>query len=353
MLEACMSIGNILYWTITYLQSLPMPFHALTRFSNLFHPERFQGWGQHRRYFEGWYFKIVNKEGTEAFAIIPGIAMDGEGRHHSFVQVLDGKRNTALYHRFTKGEFSAAENAFNVSIGPNAFSEEGLTLAVDGLEGTLRFKGNTPWPKPFYSPGIMGPFTFVPFMECYHGIVSMDHAIEGSLRADRVRDIDFTGGRGYLEKDWGRSFPSAYIWLQTNHFSETGTSLKCSVAKIPWLGSSFVGFIAGLQWRGQLIRFTTYNRSRLTYCRADMDRVNISLQSPKYLLDIEVERDAPTALASPILGLMDGRIEETMNAVVKVQLRERKSSRMIFEDIGRNGGLEVAGQIDQIMTPIL
>jgi len=327
-----------------------MSSHTLIRLRNLFHPERFQGWGEHRRYFEGWYFKIVNKEGNEAFAVIPGIAMDSYGRQHAFVQVLDGKRRTARYHRFAKDDFTAARNAFQVSIGPNAFSEVGLTVALDGLAGTLQFKGTTPWPKPFYSPGIMGPFTFVPFMECYHGIVSMDHAIEGSLTADGDGVIDFSGGRGYLEKDWGRSFPSAYIWLQTNHFSETGTSLKCSVANIPWLGSSFVGFIAGLQWQGRLIRFTTYNRSRLLQCRADMHRVHICLQNPRHRLEIEVDRDAPTALASPILGLMDGRIEETMNAVVRLRLTDRRSGSVLLQDTGRHCGLEVAGDIGKILT---
>jgi hypothetical protein len=309
-----------------------MPVHTLTRLRNLFHPERFQGWGEHRRYFEGWYFKMVNREGSEAFAIIPGIAMDGEGRQHSFIQVLDGKRKTARYHRFDKDAFTPARDRFSVSIGPNAFSEQGLTLEVDGLSGRLGFHGNIPWPKPFYSPG-------------------MDHTLEGSLTLEGGRVIDFTGGRGYLEKDWGRSFPSAYIWLQTNHFGQAGTSLKCSVANIPWLGSSFVGFIAGLWWEGRLIRFTTYNRSRLLTCRADMQRVGIVLENPRYRLEVEVERDAPTALASPILGLMDGRIEETMNAVANMQLVDRRTNRVLLEDRGHNTGLEVAGDIERILKP--
>lgn len=327
-----------------------MPLHTLTRLRNLFHPERFQGWGETRRYFEGWYLKCVNPDASEAFAFIPGIAMDEAGRQHAFVQVLDGKRKTARYHRFPIADFTAAENRFNIAINANAFSENGLSLALDDLAGNLRFHGNIPWPKPVYSPGIMGPFTFVPFMECYHGIVSMDHTLEGSLTADGHRQIDFTGGRGYIEKDWGRSFPSAYIWLQTNHFSQSGISLKCSVAIIPWLGNSFVGFIAGLYWDNRLIRFTTYNRSRLLTCQADMQQVRISLQNPGYRLDIQVVRDKPTALASPILGLMDGRIEETMNAVVHIQLTERKSKRIVWEDTGHHGGLEVAGQLERILT---
>lgn len=45
----------------------------------------------------------------------------------------------------------------------------------------------------------MGPFAFVPFMECYHGIVSMDHIIQGELEIDGAT-VDFSNGRGYMEK---------------------------------------------------------------------------------------------------------------------------------------------------------
>ena len=56
-------------------------------------------------------------------------------------------------------------------------------------------------------PGVMGPFSFVPFMECYHGVVNIDHKISGSLMINN-EEIDFTDGYGYIEKDWGKSFPN-------------------------------------------------------------------------------------------------------------------------------------------------
>lgn len=46
----------------------------------------------------------------------------------------------------------------------------------------------------------MGPFSFVPFMEYYHGILSMDHNIEGSLEHNG-KIISFDQGKGYMEKD--------------------------------------------------------------------------------------------------------------------------------------------------------
>ena len=63
----------------------------------------------------------------------------------------------------------------------------------------------------------MGPYTFAPFMECYHGVLSFDHTIAGSLAVDG-QELDFTGGHGYIEKDWGQAFPKAWIWTQSNHF---------------------------------------------------------------------------------------------------------------------------------------
>ena len=47
-------------------------------------------------------------------------------------------------------------------------------------------------------------------MECYHGIISMNHDILGSLKYND-EDISFNKGKGYMEKDWGHSFPKLYL----------------------------------------------------------------------------------------------------------------------------------------------
>ncbi|MEY2596242.1 MAG: hypothetical protein RI965_1514 [Bacteroidota bacterium] len=321
----------------------------ITKLTNIFHPERFQGWDKQFQYFEGWYFKLVNQSGNQAIAVIPGIAMDEQGNKQAFIQILDGKRKTAQYHKFPFESFTASKNAFEISIGENHFSSHSMQLNIENIQGCLRFNGNITWPKYLLSPGIMGPYSFVPYMECYHGIVSMNHQIEGSLMLNG-NSINFTNGKGYLEKDWGKSFPSSYIWLQSNHFLEEAVSLKCSVAKIPWLGSSFVGFIAGLWWKNKFIRFTTYNRSKLVKAFANLEYVEIEMENPRYHLEIIAVRDAPTALASPILGLMDGRIEETMNATIHIKLSERRSGKILYMDKGKHGGLEVAGNVEELFT---
>jgi len=237
-----------------------------------------------------------------------------------------------------------------VEVGGSRFSEEGLRLDLPGLRGELRFSGNVPWPKPAHSPGIMGPFAFVPRMECYHGIVSMDHRIEGSLEHDG-RTVDFGGGRGYIEKDWGRSFPSAYVWMQTNHFEgSTGSSIKCSVANIPWMGSSFVGFIGGLWHDGRLHRFTTYNGSRLLKADISSQKVELVLANRHERLDILATPDKASALVSPIRGAMEGKIEESMGSRLRVRLSQSFGRRVLFEGESQHTALEIAGAIERLQT---
>ncbi len=319
-----------------------------TRLCSIFNPDQYQGWNRRKGYFEGWYFKVLNENETKAFAIIPGIAIDDRGKGQAFIQVLDGKKKTARYHQFGIEEFSPSPDKFNITIQNNNFSLQSLRLDLPELKGELHFTNLVKWPNQWYSPGIMGPYTFLPLMECFHGILSMNHVLSGHLEVENEH-FDFKNGRGYTEKDWGQSFPSAYIWLQSNHFNVPEISLKVSVAKIPYLGYSFVGFIAGIWLRDRLIQFTTYNRSRLIKSLIDTEKVELVIERKKFRLEILVRREATTVLASPILGLMDGRIEESMNARIEVNLIDRKSGQSIFNDVGRNAGLEVAGKIEEIM----
>jgi hypothetical protein len=321
--------------------------HLFPKIPALFNPDQFQGEGKIKRYFEGWYFKVVSKDQSAAFAIIPGIAMDEEGRKQAFIQVLDGRRLTAVYHKFDFESFTFSKSKFNISIGKNSFSASHLEIDLPGMSGRLEFSNLVQWPKPWYSPGIMGPYAFVPFMECYHGIVSMDHSIFGTLKVEK-NEIDFDQGRGYIEKDWGRSFPSAYVWMQSNHFSLPGISIKASVARIPWGRNSFVGFIAGVWLHDTLIRFTTYNGSTMRKLQIDPLKVELVLENNRHQLSILAIRETATSLVSPIHGLMDGRIEESMTSKVEIVLTDRETGKIILDDTGHNAGLEVAGNISEI-----
>lgn len=321
----------------------------INRLRAVFSPELYHGIGKSRQYFEGWYFKVLNASCDRAYAFIPGVAMESDGARHSFIQVLDGRAGKAFYHRFSFEEFHSHPSKFAITISGNRFSNDGLTLDLPGVSGTLRFSEMVPWPGKWYSPGIMGPYTFAPFMECYHGILSMNHLLEGTLAIDGA-EVNFDGGRGYNEKDWGHSFPEAYFWMQTNHFSSDGVSFKASVAKIPWLRSSFTGFIAGLWLGGRLYRFTTYNSTTLERSFADKNRVVLQFANREYRLSVTAFRHNATELASPVRGLMDGRISESMSSEVDIRLYNLKTGELIFSDRGHQAGLEVSGPVELLFA---
>ena len=79
--------------------------NQLLRIHAIWNPHVYHGWGRSKRFFEVWYYKVVNNSETTAFAIIPGIAMDENGNKHSFIQILDGIKIMAKYHKFDAYEF--------------------------------------------------------------------------------------------------------------------------------------------------------------------------------------------------------------------------------------------------------
>jgi hypothetical protein len=326
-----------------------------------------RGQGKGKTFFEGWYFKLIAPHGSARYAIIPGIYLHGhdESLSHAFVQTLDGLSGQSVYHRYPVNEFRAAEDAFDLWVGPNHFNLDQITLDIDQpeqvLTGRLQFEGVEPWPVSRFSPGVMGWYAFVPFMQCYHGVLGFDHRLDGRLRIDG-RDVDFSGGRGYIEKDWGQGFPKAYVWMQSNHFATPGTSLTGSIATIPWLNTWFRGFIVGLRHEGSLYRFTTYVGAKVASLRVTHSHVEWVLNGgrksgPKdgrfdsYHLEIVADRAEGAALAAPEPVGMIERVVESLTATVDVRLTATERGRrvVLFEERGDCAALEVSGAIEDII----
>lgn len=103
----------------------------------------------------------------------------------------------------------------------------------------------------------MGLFRLLPRMECNHEIISMYHGVQGSLILNG-KTLTFDDGIGYIEKDWGHSFPKSYVWLQCNSFMKEKCSIIVSVAEIPYLGMNFKGCICAIHYKGIEYRLVTY-----------------------------------------------------------------------------------------------
>lgn len=316
-------------------------------------PEWYHGHSQSAPFFEGWYFKCISADTRHRWAFIPGVFINRDtNKTHAFIQVLDGTTGRAWYHTYQS--FEAQPSDFDVRIGYNRFRKHQIDLHIDDeigtITGQLTFQNLNPWPVTLTSPGIMGWFGWLGFLECYHGVCSFDHSIEGTLTI-YGETIDFTGGRGYIEKDWGKSFPTGYIWQQSNHFSTPGTSLTASIATIPNLGRTFPGFIVGLWHNQQLYRFTTYNNTKVERLALDDDHVDFILYNPDYELHLRSTRASGAPLRGPEREDMHKRVDETMNATIDIKLYKLSPMRktLVLEDQGKHAALEIVGDLSLLL----
>ncbi|PKL07040.1 MAG: hypothetical protein CVV53_01295 [Spirochaetae bacterium HGW-Spirochaetae-9] len=335
---------------------------------NLWSPASFQGKSRKRRYFEGWYFKHSGGIEKGVWSFIPGIALGDEpGSGYSFVQVIEGKSGRSWWFQYPIEEFHAAESGLEIRVGNNRFGDSGiqfdLTDGTSHISGAFAYGGFSIPRFPFWSPGVMGPFTFMPGMECNHGLVSLDHRVDGHIEVDG-RQISIGDGRGYIEKDWGHSMPESWIWTQSNDFPSRGDSLMLSVATIPWLGSSFRGFLCVLSHGGEKRLFTTYNGSKIVDLSVTDDTVQCRIsrgikairgttvcgttkvsgwETDGESLEISVARSRGGILHAPVAGLLSRRIAEAVDA--RLAIRYVRNGSMIFEAESSLAGLEVVGSL--------
>lgn len=248
------------------------------------------------RGFEGWYFKHQRRGETIAF--IPGRAESG-----AFVQMIDSRGSR----QFDVPELTVEHGV--IRAGNCLFSGRGVVVDLPGVSGTITYGPLTP-----LRSDIMGPFQFLP-MECRHGVLSMRHTLDGTLLVDG-KERCFDKGTGYIEKDSGTSFPSAYLWLQCSDFSKP-CSLMVSIAHIPFAGLGFTGCICAIVFEGREYRLATYRGVRIRSAGAE----HLCLTQGKLLLEIEMQaKNNGHPLRAPVRGQMSGIIRESHEAEIVCRL---------------------------------
>ncbi len=315
-------------------------------FRRLFNPELFQGNLKKKHYFEGWYFKQVTKDQSYTFSFIPGVSIV-ENDPHAFIQIMNGFTHGTDYIRYPFDEFSWDKKKLLLKMGQSVFTRNEISLNIRGeriqVDGQINFSNIVKYPKSIFSPGIMGWYSFIPFMECKHDIVSVNHDLRGKISVN-TDVIDFDGGKGYIEKDWGVSFPEAWIWIQSNNFEEHDTSFSFSIAKIPWMGRYFIGFISFLYLNKKFYLFSTYNKSTASEITRNKDIIEISVKSSDNILKIRVIQNLFGELRAPVSGEMSRRIKESIDSEVHLQLFN-KYNNLEYEGTGKNVGLEIIEKI--------
>jgi hypothetical protein len=192
----------------------------------------------------------------------------------------------------------------------------------------------------WYMPTIMGPFSYIPNMECNHGVVSMNHTVSGILQLND-ETFKYNNDIGYIEKDWGTSFPNRYIWLQGNHFNQHDEAFMLSIANIPFLGLNFEGLIASLTINKKSYRFATYTGAFKRKLIKHSNGFDLTIQSLFYKLLINVHMDEQAELVSPQNGLMKNTIKEGLGGQITLTLYH--FNKQVWSGKSYHCGVEIEG----------
>ena len=317
-------------------------------------PEQFHGKSKKRPFFEGWYHKMSTSKG-DTLVLIPGIYRSGVNSNETaFLMVYQGSNGHFDYIPYPVSEFNCEDKDYSLFLGENYFSLNKIDLKVKtdkiNLIGTILSKDLKPWPVTLFEPGCMGWYSYVPTMECFHGILSMNHTLNGQIKLNDS-NISFDGGKGYIEKDWGRNFPKNWVWAQSNHFQDPELSISISLATIPWKKSQFSGYIVGVQHNNNLYRFTPYRRSKITHIQFDENSFEWHLKNGQTEVQFNIERGSKSSLLyAPDETDMVPKVGEYLDG--KINCKLIISGNTIIDDQTDKAALEIIGDTDSLIASV-
>lgn len=177
---------------------------------------------------------------------------------------------------------------------------------------------------------IMGPFRYVPFIQCRHSVFSMKHTVHGEISINGIPYI-FWDATGYMEGDRGHSFPKEYLWTQ---YSFPEGSLMLSVADIPFGPFRFTGIIGIVHLHGKEYRIATYLGAKPVRITPG----KIFVRQGNFTLSIEPEAFSGHPLQAPVGGAMHRTIYEHPSC--KVYYRFEINRKTLLELDAPNAAFE-------------
>lgn len=270
--------------------------------------------------FEGWFVKIDDQVNNLMISVIWGYTTH-DATKHAFIQFTNSIAHETSYIRYPIDELKWQTKPFVLQIGKNQLSEKGMILDFENdgvlVKGKFSFGEFTPIKTSFLKPNIMGWLTYFP-NECNHSIVSMHHRVNGNLNIGEST-WSFKEAHGYIEKDWGTSFPKEYVWAHANGWEDS--SFVFSNATVPVLGKFAKGFFLVLQHKGKEYRFSSIEGARMLKFEVTHDAFKAKVKKGKFIVTIEAKQNNPVALASPIKGEMRAHIKESLDGTIEIVMK--------------------------------
>lgn len=303
-------------------------------------PAPYHGQHKNKSFFEGWYYKFDQPEIDLTLIVIVGIAMNVDGDKEAFSQFGESATSKPRYYHFNAVEFQASSHTFEVRLGQNYFSIDRLKLDLIDLQMDLHFMNHLSWQGSPYIPNIMGPLSYYPHLDCHHNVLSLRNAVRGTLSFNGTA-ISLDGAIGYIEKDWGKTFPKAHIWMQSNTLELSDLSLSLAVGKMEFLKRGWKAHAAILQGADGARLFASYRLHRFQF-RQNSEGYHLTFSASRYALQISFNYRDTMLLVSPNNQGMKGIVEESLQSEIHLKLKDRYQHKPLIDTRG-TASVEIAG----------
>ncbi len=332
--------------------------------------------GSSQRFFEGWYYRVTLPDCGHTFAFMYSIEDPLGNQPHSggAAQIL-GPEDSYLCRTFPDvNKFWASREVLALGhwgktdlstkpayLPPEVFErhvQDGYQATATWHQGALHDPGTgsqARWQyeiKPVYGWGnqnepqqsTAGWLSSFPIFEPGWQILMAHGLATGWIEWNGQR-YDFTNAPAYGEKNWGRSFPQKWFWLNCNGFDESpDIALTAGGGRrgVLWWMESVA--MIGLHYQGKFYEFVPWN-SKVTWDIEPWGSWQMQARNSEFEVELTATTNLPgTLLRAPTEKGLIFCCRDTMNGQVDLELRQRGDKSKIILKAGSSlCGLETGG----------
>jgi hypothetical protein len=297
-------------------------------------PNSIRGTFERNKFFEGWFQKVYSKAHKASFILIYGYATHNSDDEFGFLQVLIPNQVPELVY-FPKNEVSCDIEKHIFRMGNNLLTTELIRIDINGLRIDLNLKNTQPF-RTFKNS--MGYTYFIPNLPCYHSVLNTAQSVSGEIQ---YKGLCYTLDHemGYLEKNWGTTFPENYFWVHAIDPNNPAISLLFSRAQIVWLGKTYIKHVGYFCFDGQQIELRELKNFSVSNSNLSPENRIIQIRSASAQFDLALEYGREVLFKGPKDGTLSRIIQHQTDASIKVSLTYENRSHQFqmvgnFEDIG-------------------
>jgi tocopherol cyclase len=303
-----------------------------------YNPSSLQGNFNREKYFEGWFQKIYSAEHKSSFIIIYGYATRNSHATFGFIQVHIPEQEPILMH-FPKDEVFCDSAQHLVHIGKHILSSKQIVINTEEMGINLSLMDNEPI-QTFSNS--MGYNYVIPNLPCYHSVLNKAHAVSGEI-SNKHTHYSLVNEMGYLEKNWGTSFPEKYIWLHAVDPKDSEVSLLFSQAEIVWFGRKFTRHVGHLHYDGKVLDLRKLKKCVVSISTISSQNQLIRISSTSIQLELSIALDQKILFKGPQDGILSREIVHHTDAVMDVSLSFGSQTRLFslvgnYENIDAKSG---------------